>query len=195
MPPSYRSWLWTLALVGLVLDQATKYGVFFWLRDAPDNKQVIIPGAFNLVAQRLTGPGGQEVLHVNHGALFGWLQGWEGRANTGFAVISLVAAAAIVVWSSQRSTARDRGLCVALGLILAGTLGNFYDRVFFGGVRDFLHWYYWVNWPVFNVADCCLVVGALLLLVLAFRSQPAEEQKSADTNVVAGKSAEATTAV
>ena len=54
----------------------------------------------------------------------------------------------------------------------AGTLGNFYDRVVFNGVRDFLHWNYRFDWPVFNIADCCLVCGAALLLVQAFLSSP-----------------------
>ncbi len=38
----------------------------------------------------------------------------------------------------------------------------------FDGVRDFLHWNYLFDWPVFNIADCCLVVGAGLLLLQAF---------------------------
>ncbi len=45
----------------------------------------------------------------------------------------------------------------------------------FGGVRDFLY-FYKVEWPVFNVADCCLVVGAGLLLVQAMFVSPTPEQ-------------------
>ena len=46
----------------------------------------------------------------------------------------------------------------ALGLILGGTLGNLYDRVVYDGVRDFIDWHYHdLEWPVFNIADCCLV--------------------------------------
>ncbi len=43
----------------------------------------------------------------------------------------------------------------------------------FHGVRDFLHWNYLFDWPVFNLADCCLVCGAGLLLLQAFGSAPA----------------------
>ena len=64
---------------------------------------------------------------------------------------------------------------VALGLILGGTIGNLYDRLVFGGVRDFLY-FYKIEWPVFNVADCCLVVGAGVLLVQALFVAPAPEQ-------------------
>ena len=104
---------------------------------------------------------------VNHGALFGLGNQHKGGANQIFAAVSLVAAAGIVVWVSRRSTAVDGWLCAALGLILGGTIGNFYDRIVFNGVRDFLY-FYRVEWPVFNVADCCLVVGAGMLLIHAF---------------------------
>jgi lipoprotein signal peptidase len=67
---------------------------------------------------------------------------------------------------------------VALGLILGGTVGNLFDRLVFGGVRDFLY-FYKIDWPVFNVADCCLVVGAGILLVQAVLFAPADESKPA----------------
>ena len=179
---SYRVLLWSLALVGLAADQATKYGVFDWLSRVSDHTFVILRLApdkgFQLRAQFQPGPDGTLVPHVNYGALFGFLIEHRGAANTGFAVISLLAAAAIIYWSRQKGTARDPWLCAALGLILAGTLGNLYDRLVFGGVRDFLHWNYLVDWPIFNVADSCLVVGAFLLLFQAFGSQPATTTKS-----------------
>ncbi len=119
---------------------------------------------------------GQRIPHVNQGALFGFLREHKTLANGGFALISLLAAAAIIFWSTHKNTARDPWLCCALGLILAGTLGNFYDRVVFNGVRDFLHWNYLFDWPVFNVADCCLVCGAFLLLIQAFATQAAPSE-------------------
>ena len=183
---TYRTLLWILALTGLSLDQASKYSVFAWLSDKPEHEHVVFrtdKGGFQFVAQferdefgseRLEG--GNRVPHVNQGALFGFLRDHKTLANGGFAVISLLAAAAIVYWSTHPSTARDRWLCAALGLILGGTLGNFYDRVAFNGVRDFLHWNYLFDWPVFNVADCCLVCGAGLLLLQAFVTQPAKDE-------------------
>jgi lipoprotein signal peptidase len=184
---SFRLLLWILAVAGLTLDQASKYGVFSWLGDKPDHEYVVFrtdKGGFQLVAQferdesgleRLD-EAGKRIPHVNQGALFGFLRDHKALANGGFAVISLLAAAAIVYWSRLKSTAQECWLGGALGLILAGTLGNFYDRIVFHGVRDFLHWNYLFDWPVFNIADCCLVCGAGLLLLQAFASQPAKEE-------------------
>lgn len=182
-PRSYRWLFWSLALVGLAVDLGSKYVVFATL---PDQRLEVIPGAFSFIAEYTPekDPGGllsplrrissDYLPRVNRGALFGLGAdtGDGGDANTLFAVVSLVAAVAIIFWSTRPLAAHDRLLCLALGLILAGAAGNLYDRLVFGGVRDFLHWYYLVNWPVFNVADCCLVCGAGLLLLQAFCTQP-----------------------
>jgi lipoprotein signal peptidase len=173
---SFRALLWTLALVGLTLDLGSKYAVFGWLAEVPDHSFVVWgtrESGFSLTAQFESA----DSPHVNQGALFGIkVPGLTPRAsNYFFAAVSLLAAAAIVAWSFQGSTAADGLLCAALGLILAGTLGNFYDRIVFLGVRDFLHWNYGFDWPVFNIADCCLVTGAGLLLFQTFFLPPATE--------------------
>jgi signal peptidase II len=182
---SYRFVFWLLATVGLVVDLGSKYVVFSQLYNEGRGDEIeIIPEAFHIVAKftpyeetgdgilaRLRTLGGvRHVPHVNHGALFGI----GGRDETGtdhnllFALISVAAAVGIGVCSTRPAVMRDRLLTIALGLILAGTLGNFYDRIVFHGVRDFLWWHGLVNWPVFNIADCCLVCGAGTLLVQAF---------------------------
>ncbi|HTU92873.1 MAG TPA: signal peptidase II [Gemmataceae bacterium] len=190
---SYRVLLWVLALTGLTLDQSSKYAVFAWLGEKPEHEYVVFrtgKGGFQFVAQFERSDVGEEIRaagrlipHVNQGALFGFLRDHKTLANSGFAVISLLAAVAIVYWSTHQSTSRDRWLCAALGLILAGTLGNFYDRIAFNGVRDFLHWNYLFDWPVFNIADCCLVCGAGLLLLQAFTTQPTKDETNRDSAV------------
>jgi signal peptidase II len=181
---SYRKWFAALAVVGLVLDQVTKYGVFRWLYNGTDyGTHKVFNGIFELSSEYTKTDAGGGVLgslqtfsadkmpRVNHGALFGLGDGNQGElANVLFAIISLLAAAAICYWSTRRSARQDPGLSSALGLILAGTLGNLYDRIIFGGVRDFLHFHYYdrYHWPTFNIADCCLVCGAGLLLIQAF---------------------------
>jgi signal peptidase II len=149
----------------------------------------VIPGVFRLLSQftgeHETGSGflasmrawkNDALPAVNHGALFGLGREHRALANGIFAGVSILAAVAIAYWGLRRLSANDGLLSVALGLILAGTLGNLYDRLVFGGVRDFLH-FYWFEWPVFNVADCCLVCGAGLLLVQAFWTQPNPQNK------------------
>jgi lipoprotein signal peptidase len=209
--PSYRRLLWGLAAAGTALDQVTKYGVFKWLHDSPSlydperwqGHYQVIPGAFELLAQftgkteagsgalaRLRTVGGDSIPMVNQGALFGFGRDYALAANTVFALVSVVAALAIIYWSQRPSTAREWSLCAALGLILAGTLGNLYDRLIFDGVRDWLH-FYWFEWPVFNVADCCLVFGAFLLLGQAFWGKPAAAPAGAEATA-ATELAEAT---
>lgn len=189
---SHRTLLWSLAATGLILDQLSKYSVFRWLyNDGEGGQWEVVPGAFRLLAQfthlresaaGLLAPlrvwGGNVLPKVNHGALFGLAGEYVGLANAVFAGISIVAALAIAYWSTRPATSRDPWLCAALGLILAGTLGNFYDRIVFNGVRDFLH-FYWIDWPVFNVADSCLVCGAFLLLGQACWAHPAPSPEDA----------------
>jgi lipoprotein signal peptidase len=193
---TYRGLLWTLVLLGLVLDQSTKYLVFAWqYHEGHGGEHVVVSNCFELMAQftgeedtgssffsKLRTIGGKMLPRVNQGALFGLANNHREVANAVFAVISVLAALAIAYWSTLPTTARDRFLCAALGLILAGTIGNLYDRVVFGGVRDFIHWHYWTptydyDWPVFNIADCCLVVGAGLLLLQAFWGRPARAEQ------------------
>jgi signal peptidase II len=204
---SYRWLFWSLAVAGLLVDQGSKYGMFAWLRHDPEYIEritptvekycrTVIPDLFSFDAGYTNQPdpgddwrsplrtiSSDMLPEVNHGALWGI----GGRPRNGepgsdfnavFAGISVVAAVAIVLWSLRRATTHDRFLCMALGLILGGTLGNLYDRIVFSGVRDWLHWRYVIvanDFPVFNIADSCLVCGAGLLLLQAFFSEPAKE--------------------
>ena len=92
----------------------------------------------------------------------------------GLIAFSVVAAAIVLIllWRTSRTFSLTS---VALALILGGALGNLYDRVRFHHVVDFLavrivHY----NWPDFNVADSCIVIGACLLLLEIFLPQPSD---------------------
>ena len=79
-----------------------------------------------------------------------------------------------MLWLSRR--VRNFGWAIAFGLLLAGISGNLTDRLFRspgvlrGHVVDFLML---PHWPIFNVADMCINVAAALILVQAFRRDPA----------------------
>ena len=194
MPTSSKRWLlFTLAITVFIADLWTKYGVFGSLHESGTPKthfqRELVPGWFRFTAvfnpqevpdggflgklQTLTAV---ELPYVNQGALFGLGQGYEDLSNTIFAVVSALAAIGITLWGVRKATGRDLWLCVSLGLILGGTLGNLYDRIVFAGVRDFLDFYI-INWPVFNIADCGLVVGATILLGHAFLT-PAKKDET-----------------
>lgn len=175
---SYLMWFWLLACLGLVIDQWSKYAIFATLyHDGNGGAIILVPETFILEARYTTemisedepfysllAISGKHWPFVNQGALFGIGTG----NNFVFAVVSFLAAGVVIYWSHRATGRHDRLLCCSLGLILAGTLGNCYDRCLFHGVRDFFHWFRWYDWPVFNVADVCLVTGASLLVLHAF---------------------------
>ena len=91
-----------------------------------------------------------------------------------FMVFSAVAIAAIVVYLVRRDP--PILLCVSLSLILSGGIGNMIDRTFRGVVVDFIEFYLF-PFPVFNVADCLVVVGAGLLILWLIRDTVREQKK------------------
>src|SRR5262249_23766565 len=116
---SFRWLLWALAFLGLTLDQVGKYGVFKFLHDEAREDRFnkaehqVIPGAlkFHVEVEDLPFPEGASVLQtwsgdrqprVNKGAFLGFGNGTGGgpNGNLVFAVVSVVAAVAIVWWST-----------------------------------------------------------------------------------------------
>lgn len=90
-----------------------------------------------------------------------------------FLVATVAATIAILFWVRGLE---QRSWAIPLGLVMGGGFGNVADRVFRdtgGRVVDFieLKW-----WPVFNVADMCIVTGVGIILLLGFRSERQEPQ-------------------
>lgn len=138
------------AAIVVVLDQITKY--LFWTNA---RNYEIVDGFFNII------------LVKNAGAAFGVLQG--GRT---FFVAASVVAVVIIVYMVLKMPRGERARRVWLGMILGGAVGNLIDRIRSGEVVDFLqigiagHY-----WPVFNVADMGVTIGASLLVLHALRSR------------------------
>ncbi len=181
-----------LAIVGLVVDLWTKRVTF-----DPE----FVPGARRPIG------GGWATFELttsfNEGALFGVGQGLTWL----FALLSLVAVAGVFFWLFWLGGRSSIWLSVALGLILAGTLGNLYDRAGCHGevypdgtvragetryaVRDFLLFTFGrpgtrmgqrYHYPVFNFADAFLVTGAIMLVLKSFRAEEGEEDESATSS-------------
>lgn len=150
--------LW-LALLALVLDQWSKHAV---LASMDLYQSIEITSFFNLTHTR------------NYGAAFSFLNDASGWQRWFFTAIALVVSVVIVRWLKATSKHQIM-LPVAFCLILGGAIGNVYDRLVYGYVVDFLHVYYKeFDWPVFNIADSAICLGAILLIIDMFKNK--EEQ-------------------
>jgi signal peptidase II len=160
-PKDRRPILFLIAALVILADRLTKNWIIAHIRPGYDIK--IIPGVFRLS-------------HVlNTGAAFSLLENAPPNAvRIGLIAFSVVAAIIVLalLWRTGRALTLTS---VALALILGGALGNLYDRIRFHHVVDFLavkivHY----NWPDFNVADSSIVIGACLLLLEIFHTQPSD---------------------
>jgi len=185
---SPRAWfvLLTILIVGFSVDIMTKVYAFehvtqvpvvlerdqllsntAWTPIPPHNGVVAIPG--RLLNFRLV---------LNDGAVFG-----IGSQRRGFFIIFTIIALCIAAWIFAKNTTKNSTIAhLGLGLVLGGGLGNLYDRIFIGRVRDFMHMFpdrhlpfswpggstEWFPW-IFNVGDMLLLTGMGLLMMYYWR--------------------------
>lgn len=98
-------------------------------------------------------------------------------------VLSLIALGVVVAIIRTARKLRSRGWAVALGLILGGALGNLADRVFRAPgflVGHVVDWIELPHWPIFNVADSCIVCGGVLAVLLALRGVGVDGTRASD---------------
>jgi signal peptidase II len=147
-----RDWGLLAAAIALILDQGSKMLMLYKLGFAhmgPGQAIPILP-FFNLV------------MVWNPGVSYGL---FPASGPIGTAVLALFSVAAVGalgwwLWISDRLT-----LTVGLGLVIGGALGNLIDRVVYGKVADFFHFYgLGYDWYVFNVADAAITFGVIALL-------------------------------
>ena len=139
--------LFFLFLTLVILDQVTKALVinFFNLYDS-----VALLPMINLT------------FVVNYGFAFGLLN----NPSLNQILVSLVILAIIIYFLYLLIKTQDKIFQLTLTLILAGALGNFIDRIFRGFVIDFIDIYIGkYHWPAFNVADSCITVGFIVLMI------------------------------
>jgi signal peptidase II len=101
----------------------------------------------------------------NYGAAFSFLSVSGGGQHWFFVSIAVAAGIGLPIWIARLSQS-ERLLSVALSCIWAGAVGNLIDRLRFRYVVDFIHVHWRDVWdyPVFNIADSAITVGAVLLI-------------------------------
>ena len=153
-PAVARRPLWlpfaALAAAIVIVDQLTKA----WITDALAPDGVI----------RIVGDSLRLIYTENNGALFGMFRGQA----LPFAILSLAVIALIVAYHGR--SGRSPYMTLALGLLLGGAVGNAIDRLRFGYVVDFVDaGLGGLRFYTFNVADSCISLAIVLLLLLAIR--------------------------
>lgn len=135
----------TIALIAV--DQITKIWAVTQLHEA-GRVIPIINGVFEL---RYT---------ENRGVAFGMLQGqlWL------FVPLTLLVVVLFGVMLMRSPLRRYKLFTIPAVMIIAGAIGNLIDRILYGYVIDFLY-FRLIDFPIFNFADCCVVVGAILLFI------------------------------
>lgn len=112
------------------------------------------------------------ILTHNYGVSWGLFNtGAQANAYI-FSTLAGVISIGLFIWMWQ---SRSRFMSVALGMIIGGAIGNVIDRLRFGAVVDFLH-FYWkgYSFPVFNIADAAITIGVCLIFIDSF-IHPKEE--------------------
>lgn len=153
-------------VIVLVVDQFTK---------------VFVSNNFEMAKSYKFLPGIIDITYIhNDGAAWGMLGGYTWLLLSITIVVMLACIALLLKWGL-----RDKLIFWSAMLVLSGGVGNMIDRIFRGGnVIDFLHFEFWPTFPVFNVADCAICVGAGLIILSLFKSI-IDEQKQKSRAAVA----------
>ena len=154
-------WYWVLGVVILVTDILTKV----WAK-------------LELTKIR-TIPIWEQVFHFtyveNRGIAFGMFGG--GRI---FFILFTLVVLALLLWYYRKNEGKSFWLRCGISLVTSGAIGNLLDRVFRGYVVDFLD-FRLIDFPVFNVADIAVCVGAVMLVIHSFRSEVKREDESVES--------------
>lgn len=153
-----------LAFIVLILDQISKYWVLEVIH-LPLRGGIDVWPFF-----RLTFVG-------NVGVSMGLLQAGSDLGRWLLTAVTGGIAVAVALWLRRETNRID---IAALGLVLGGAMGNILDRIRFGYVVDFLH-FFWQQYSfwVFNLADAAITLGVILLLARAVLAKPTPSPKEA----------------
>jgi len=161
---------WIVLLVSLVADIATKAWADAYVRPTQPDVTPIIDGFIGWKWAE------------NQGAAFSIMHGRP-------LLLALIAGGVLlaVFGYVYKAEPKRRWFLTALALVAAGAIGNLYDRILLGHVRDFmffifdlpfhgtsipvLDWTIPLKYPVFNVADIEIIAGVLILVAMSFKPE------------------------
>jgi signal peptidase II len=162
--PTVKIWYLLIATLVMLFDQITKYLVAVKLSNGDEID--IVQGFFKFSYTE------------NPGIAFGMLN----NGNVKWLLIAIsVAAIMVVIYYMRRTPPSNTLLLWSLALLAAGICGNLIDRVRLGRVIDFILLYYKdYQWPVFNIADTAITIGAALMAIELFMAPQAERPTVVD---------------
>lgn len=146
-----------LAAALIVIDQLVKWGTVqsFSLFEG----QELIPGVVSLYYIQ------------NQGAAWGIFQG-----RMGFFFVITIVVVGYMIYTFHKTPLKSRLAGISFSFILAGALGNFIDRMRLGYVVDMFRLDF-INFPIFNVADVCLTVGVIMMIIYILFFEKEEEKE------------------
>ena len=150
-----------IAFVLIVVDLLLKK--YLWTYCDNNGDVIVIDGVFSFTSVK------------NTGASFGIF----GDSTLALTVVSLVCSAILIFFIFYSYPRRNLWLRSALVMVTAGAIGNVYDRLALGYVRDFVHFEIrsiGFDFPVWNFADTCLTVGTVLLIIYIIFFYSKEEE-------------------
>ena len=154
----------TIAAFVVIIDQLTK--AFVSSAMSLYESIVVVGSFFNITYIR------------NPGAAFGFLATAGPAFRSVFFLSIPVAAILLILYYLSRSMRNELLLIFSLSLILGGASGNLIDRIRYGEVVDFLDVYIAsYHWPIFNVADASISLGAALLVLQMIRDRSKGEER------------------
>lgn len=149
MRKGYNVPIWsTFIIILIALDQLTK---FLIVKSLEVGESIKVISNFLYITS-----------HRNQGAAWGILQGkmWL------FYIVTIVVLVILFMFFKNEGYGRP-DVQVGLSLLIAGSIGNFIDRLFRGEVVDFVDTYIFsYNFPIFNVADAALTIGVIVLIIV-----------------------------
>lgn len=150
--------IWIVMIAGILADQASKLLV---VANLPFGVKIPIIGDFFSL----------QYIH-NEGAAWSILSG-----RVGLLLIVTVLVTIIIAYLLYKTPKEQKLLRFSYALLIAGAVGNIIDRVRLGYVIDFFSF---PNFPVFNIADCCVTVSIALVIIITLKDIKKESAKNKD---------------